>query len=483
MSAFKKGLLITGIIVAVAVAVYMAAVFLTAELSIALQGEMSETVEVFEEHTDLGAKAKVRFPLFFGYTKSVDVISEGSVITDKIGECTVTYRAKYLNRSASVSRVVKLTDTVCPILEVEKDFIEQNADALITSADEITVKYTAFDNYDKDITAQVKKELDGDICRYTVSDSSGNIASAEVKIIYNDTSKPKISLKGNSTVYMLINTAYKELGYTVTDNFDNDISSGVVISNNVNMNKRGTYSVTYTATDNAGNTASVTRKVIVYGGDYNGEYDTVKPNNKVIYLTFDDGPSIYTERLLNILKEYNIKATFFVTNQASKYQHLITRMSNDGHTVGVHTLTHKWDIYSSLDSYLKDFNAMNDIIEKRTGSQMRFFRFPGGTNNEQGNRYKQGIMVEISKYMLGAGYSYFDWNVSSGDTYLKDPSAIINNLISQVSSRKTSIVLAHDIKSATVEAMPAFIEYALKNGYTFKAIDDTTSPIRFKPKP
>ena len=482
MSALKKGLLVSIIIILVAVTVYTVAMLLTAEISITINGAALETVEVFEHYTDRGAEAKVSFPLLFGYTGKTDVITDGEINVDKVGEYTLTYRAGFLHKSVSVNRVVKLTDTEQPIIKVEEDFIEINADTPITSADELGVKYTALDNYDKDITAFVEKEIDGNICRYTVKDSSGNSASAEVKIIYIDTSKPKISLKGNSTVYMMINTAYKEFGYTVTDNFDNDISSSVVISSNVDMKKKGTYSVTYTAKDEAGNTSSVTRNVVVYGGDYDGEYDSVKPNEKVIYLTFDDGPSIYTERLLDALEEYNVKATFFVTNQSPKYQHLITRIHNDGHTVALHTLTHKWDIYSSLEAYLKDFNAMNAIIEQRTGNQTRFFRFPGGTNNNQGNGYKQGIMVELSKYMLEAGYSYFDWNVSSGDTYLTDPSDIVNNLIKQVSERKRSVVLAHDIKKATIEAMPAFIEYALKNGYTFKSIDDTTTPIRFAPK-
>ncbi len=481
MSGLKKGLLITGIVFAVAIMAYSAAVFLSAKISITMQGDAFVSLEVFDEYDESGATAKVEFPLLFGYTKVLKVKSVGEVQTDKIGEYVINYKANCFYRKVRLSRTVKIEDSVAPILKLEKDFIERNADELITSADEVNIGFTATDNYDKDIASRVVKELDGNVCRYIVRDSCGNTTTAEVKIIYTDTTKPKIKLKGNSTVYMQINTDYKELGYTVTDNFDTDISSNVQIVGNVNMNKRGTYSVTYTATDGAGNTSSVTRTVVVYGGEYNGEYDTVTPNNKVIYLTFDDGPSIYTERLLNTLQKYNIKATFFVTNQAPKYQYLITRMSLDGHTVALHTLTHKWDIYSSLETYLKDFNSMNAIIEQRTGSQTRFFRFPGGTSNKQGNRFKKGIMVELAEHMLESGYSYFDWNVSSGDTYLTDSSEIVNYLINQVSKRNTSIVLAHDIKKATVDAMPAFIEYALKNGYTFKAIDDTTEPIRFKP--
>ena len=80
------------------------------------------------------------------------------------------------------------------------------------------------------------------------------------------------------------------------------------------------------------------------------------------------------------------------------------------------------------------------------------------------------------------GFTYFDWNVSSNDTSLTDPSDIINTLVNQISNKTRSVILAHDIKSATVKAMPGFIEYCLKNGYTFKAITEDTEPVRFKPK-
>ncbi len=199
-------------------------------------------------------------------------------------------------------------------------------------------------------------------------------------------------------------------------------------------------------------------------------------------MTFDDGPSIYTERLLNILRSYKVKASFFVTNQNPKYQNLISRMDKDGHTVAVHTYSHRWDIYSSVDSFMADFNAMNKIIEKQTGNPSRIFRFPGGTNNTVSKSYSDGIMTKLSKYMVDSGYTYFDWNVGSNDTSLTNSSDIIANLINQVKNKKTSVILAHDIKKATVDAMPGFIEYCLKKGYTFRVITDNTTPIRFEPK-
>lgn len=481
MSGLKRGLIISGIALAVALLIYAAAVLFTAELVISLEGQPTDTVEVFEAYTDAGAKANIRLPLLFGHTAETETSCEGRVDTDITGEYTLSYTAEYLNRSATVERIVKVVDTAVPIIETEENFFEVNVDAPISSADEVTVVCYARDNYDGDISASVQKQLDGNICRYTVKDSSGNESSTEIKIIYIDTEGPKISLKGNSTVYMPINTAYKEFGYAVTDNHDKDITSSVTVASTVNMSKNGTYAVTYTATDDAGNSSSIVRRVIVYGGGYDAKYDTVNPSGKVVYMTFDDGPGPYTEQLLDILDSYNVKATFFVTNQFAKYEHLISRINNDGHTVALHTLTHKWDIYKSVEAYLNDFNAMNDIIEKHTGSPTRIFRFPGGTNNKVSTSYCKGIMTALSKHMTDMGYVYFDWNVDSEDTSLTEPSDIINSLVKQVSNKDMSYVLMHDIKKATVEAVPGFIEYCLKNGYTFKVIDDSTTPFQRRP--
>ena len=322
--------------------------------------------------------------------------------------------------------------------------------------------------------------MDG-FCRYTVKDSSGNTTTCDIRIIVLDNEGAVLKLKGNSTVFVKINTAYQELGFEVSDNRDEDIESKVVIDNKVDMSRNGTYPVVYSVTDEAGNTTSVVRRVVVYGGNDKDDFETVIPNGKVIYLTFDDGPGQYTTELLDILDKYNVKATFFVTNQFKKYVPVIEEIDKRGHTVAVHTLTHKWSIYDSVESYLEDFNAMNAIIEQYTGKPTRIFRFPGGTNNGVSKSHCKGIMTTLSKMMVENGYTYFDWNVSTNDTYLNTPSDIISSLIGQIKTKNRSVVLGHDIKRATVDAMEGFIEYALKNGYTFEAITENTEPIRFRP--
>ena len=211
------------------------------------------------------------------------------------------------------------------------------------------------------------------------------------------------------------------------------------------------------------------------------EIISIGNHSKTIYLTFDDGPGPYTEKLLGYLRKYNVKATFFVTNQNSYYSHLLKKIVDDGHAIGVHSLTHNWSIYSSVNSYMRDFNAMSDLIKSKTGVESKIFRFPGGTNNTVSRSYSKGIMKTLSKTMTEKGYLYFDWNVDCYDTSGYSRSQIINTTINQIKNRKNSIVLMHDLYNSTVEAVPSIIEYGLNNGYTFKVLDETAPSCRFSP--
>ncbi len=215
--------------------------------------------------------------------------------------------------------------------------------------------------------------------------------------------------------------------------------------------------------------------------NYSESVKIEKKSDKVVYLTFDDGPGPYTEKLLNYLRSYGVKATFFVTNQNPNYIKLLKTMADDGHAIGVHTLTHQWNIYSSESAYLKDFNAMHDIIKEQTGIDTKIFRFPGGTSNTVSRSYCRGIMTKLSKTMTNAGYYYFDWNVDCYDTSGYSSSEIARTTINQIKGKSVSIVLMHDIKKATVEAIPTIIEYGLANGYSFEVLDENSPAIRFNP--
>lgn len=230
---------------------------------------------------------------------------------------------------------------------------------------------------------------------------------------------------------------------------------------------KATTKKTTTTTKKTTTTKTTTRKTTTTKGT------TAKADgSKVIYLTFDDGPGPYTDQLLSILDKHGVKATFFVTNCYPDYQGCIAKEARAGHAVAVHSYTHNYaTIYASDSAYWSDFNKMNDIVKKQTGNTTNMFRFPGGSSNTVSKKYNSGIMSRLTKQAGQKGLTYFDWNVTSGDAGETTSSTqVYKNIINQVQNQKQSIVLCHDIKSYTVNAMDQTITWCLNNGYTFKTL-------------
>ena len=200
------------------------------------------------------------------------------------------------------------------------------------------------------------------------------------------------------------------------------------------------------------------------------------PGNKVVYLTFDDGPGKYTQRLLDVLDKYNVKATFFVTNGKPAYQNLIGKEAADGHTVAIHSASHEYSkIYQSLDAYFEDFDEMNDIIQQQTGEKTDLLRFPGGSSNTVSATYCYGIMSQLVCAVEAKGLRYCDWNVSSGDAgEVNSSSQVVNNVINGIKANNVSVVLQHDTREFSVDAVEEIIQWGLSEGYTFLPITDTT---------
>lgn len=225
--------------------------------------------------------------------------------------------------------------------------------------------------------------------------------------------------------------------------------------------------------------------------EYQNKYENLYVENdfsfkeresKVCYLTFDDGPSLTnTERILDILAEYDIKATFFVINhKGDEFDDIYRRIVREGHTIGIHSYSHDYkNIYASVDAFLKDFNRISSKIEKLTGVKPNIFRFPGGSINT----YNTNIYIPLAAEMLRRGYVYYDWNVGSGDaSYTCVPkSEIYNNVLNGMYESGESIVLMHDSKekTTTADALPDIIEQLLSEGYEFKKLDNDVKPIVF----
>ncbi len=190
----------------------------------------------------------------------------------------------------------------------------------------------------------------------------------------------------------------------------------------------------------------------------------------ICYLTFDDGPSGNTLKILDILDAYGIKGTFFVSGTGNRSY--MSQITARGHAIGLHTMTHNYSVvYKDINSYLTDIKQISDVVYKNTGVRSNIMRFPGGSSNNVSAKHCKGIMTDLVRRMPSLGYSYFDWNVDSGDASAKlvSAKAITRNVLNGARGKKSVCVLMHDLgsKTTTVEALPAIIEGLDKMGFRF----------------
>ena len=199
-----------------------------------------------------------------------------------------------------------------------------------------------------------------------------------------------------------------------------------------------------------------------------------------VYLTFNSVPGDNTEAILDVLAEYNVKATFFVSGSTEEgAEEVYRRIVNEGHTIGMHSYSNQYSlIYSSKDAFKKDYVKLSDYIYQLTGTKSQFYRFPGGSGNEISNLN----MAEFVHILNQEQITYFDWNVSAGDassSYTKED--VLDNVMEGVSKYKTSVVLLHDgpNKSTTVEALGSLIEQLQSEGAVILPIDENTNVIQY----
>ena len=209
---------------------------------------------------------------------------------------------------------------------------------------------------------------------------------------------------------------------------------------------------------------------------------TSTTNEKSIaYLTYDDGPSSITHSVLDILKKYNVKATFFVINSGNYNKATLQREVNEGHTIGLHAYDHNYAIaYKDDNSYLDGIDKLRAKVKTDTGFDSHYIRFPGGSSNTISKRYSKGIMSRITKTAKQRGYKYYDWNVDDDDAgRARTADDCYNNVIKELRPHRSNIVLMHDFgtNKKILEALPRIIEYCQQNGYKMLPIDDNTPEI------
>lgn len=393
--------------------------------------------------------------------KKIKSINKGKVDTSKLGKYNIKYSYNYKDKKYVLNQLVYVKDSIKPVLKIE------DKKALLCSNGNVSkLNITVTDNYDKDLSNKIKYSYNKDKDRVIVevTDSNKNTTYKELEVIKEDKINPVIELNGLSTRSFVVGDTYTDEGAKAIDNCDGELK--VEVSNNVDFNKPGDYEIVYTAKDSSGNESKVSRKIIV---------KALETGSRIVYLTFDDGPSEYTSELLDILKKYNVKATFFVTGNGD--DNLIKREFDEGHTIALHTNSHNYSyLYSSVNNYFEDLYSIQNKVKNVTGTSPNLIRFPGGSSNTVSMNYDGGIgiMSILTREVEARGFRYFDWNVSSGDAGGTESSdQVYINVISTL-KEGSSIVLQHDTKKYSIDAVERIIKYCEENGYTFATLKENS---------
>ncbi len=200
-----------------------------------------------------------------------------------------------------------------------------------------------------------------------------------------------------------------------------------------------------------------------------------------VYLTFDDGPSSNTDAILDILKEYNVKATFFVIRKDGREnEELYRRIVDEGHTLGMHSSDHVYSsLYASKEAFTEDTENLRNFLYMVTGVEAYVYRFPGGSSN----KVSAIPMEEFCKILNDEGIVYYDWNVSSQDAHspILSKDRIVANATSKLADFNQAVILFHDTasKTTTVQALPEIIEYIQGMDHTvILPITRETNPIQ-----
>lgn len=202
---------------------------------------------------------------------------------------------------------------------------------------------------------------------------------------------------------------------------------------------------------------------------------------KRAYLTFDDGPSDQTGEILDILKEYDVKATFFVIGRNERYYPMYKRIVEEGHTLAIHSYSHEYStIYASYDNFVNDVEELRKLLYDVTGVDCRYYRFPGGSSN----RVTQVPVNDLIDYLDSAGLTYFDWNALNNDAVIagQTPDQLVKNILKDALNYDDTIILMHDLDCCheTVESLPSLIEQLEEHGYEILPIDGDAPHIQHR---
>ena len=446
--------------------------FIFKKPTVFINGEKVEKVSYKTEFVDKGITVIYHFKNITN-----EVIVTNNVNTNNLGEYEIVYKIPYWFGTYTYKRQVKVIDDISPEIQLQGD-----TEYKVSYKKEYQEPgYAAIDNYDGDITEKVEvntKDISPSEKEYyySVSDSNGNKQQVKRKVIFIDDIPPKVEINGEGTIFLNVGDTYEEQGATAIDEKDGELTEKLEITSNVDTNQVGTYVVRYSVPDNSGNIGIADREIVV-GGPGRACMKIGTP--KTIYLTFDDGPSAHlTPAILDILRENNIKATFFILDYGANTEPLVKQIVEEGHSIGIHSASHDYKVaYANPEAYLSGIDYMKEKIKSSTGVETNLIRFPGGSSNTISRKYCPGVMTALVNETVNRGYRYFDWNVMSGDSGdTQTAEEVYNNVTNGLRDTISNVILMHDFNgnNKTLEALPSIIKYALDNGYTFEKITNKT---------
>ena len=449
---------------------------LISALLFGLNGEESEVVMLGQEEmnveyggvfVDPGVQIVRTGKIFKFMNQTETVYAQEQMTTDTIGKFKIHYSVVNDGEELKFERIVNVLDTTAPTITVTAP---ENVEGGSWMNGYSEPEVSAFDLVDGDLSDRVQvTHMDGKVV-YSVTDEHGNEAVLERTPPQGSVS-PEILLTGGSNYTCPAAMDWVEPGWSVTDSDGTDLSELVQVSGRVVPYKLGDYTINYQLSNGRGDTLRATRTVHVVAAE---RKETVIPEQKTIYLTFDDGPGPYTDELLDLLARYDVKVTFFITGNYPDYFDCIKRAYDEGHTVAVHTYSHNYrKIYGSVQAYFDDFKACEELIYEYTGSYTKLFRFPGGSSNTVSS-FNPGIMGALATYMRDMGYYYFDWSVSSGDAKTVEIPTydVYRNVINGCAQS--------DVKGFSVAAVESIIRWGQENGYQFLPLQEDSYGARHR---
>ena len=287
-----------------------------------------------------------------------------------------------------------------------------------------------------------------------------------------------IALSGGADLTWACGEPWHDPGYDAADANGEDLSARVVTEGEVVPWRPDDYELHYVLLDGEGILAEATRLVHVEAQTLP---ETVQPPKGTICLTFDDGPCEYTGEVLEVLAKYGVKATFFVIANQTKYLHMLPKILEQGHTLGIHCYDHRayeW-MYKNEQNYFNDLLTAQEIVHDCTGQYAHVVRFPGGGRTASSLAASfPGGSEEMYRVMHEAGVRVYDWNVQPE----RRTKTIEDTIIDFTHPKKPyeyAVVLQHDTRLFSVRALDSMISWALAEGYTFAALDETFPEIHF----